>query len=736
MRLGVASLLFFILAASACDTRPRAPAIAVSAIEARPVELIRREGNHLVGQPSPYLEQHAHNPVDWYPWGDEALERARREHKLIFLSIGYATCHWCHVMERECFEDDETARALNARFVAIKVDREQRPDLDALFVEAVQRLGQEAGWPLTVILTPELEPVFGGTYFPRTQSGGRPGLRDVLAEVDERWQRDGPSLARRGHDLMIEIGRRSRAAAGEVSGELLRDAMAALGPARDPVEGGFGKRQKFPNAPLLLAELRFVERTGDAATQGHLTLTLDRALRGGIHDHLSGTFHRYAVDRAWHVPHFEKTLYDNAQLAALYLEASRALGEGDRAAAYERAGRAVLDDLIASWQRPDGGFVVGFDADDPAGEGAYYTFTPAELRRALGDDDARIVGALFGVKDAGERLLGGRSVLHRREDAEVGKEVGVEAGALAEAWARARPRLVALRAARPAPAVDDKELAGWNGLAIAALADAGRTLDEPRYVEAAERAARFVIDRCWDPKARALGRGRRSGAALGEGFLDDHALAALGLLRLHAADGDLAWLAHARAIAGAIVDRFHDEELEAFVGAAAQPGGAARLPLRRPDVDDGVVPSGGAAATLLLLELGAIAGDQAIYDRGARALRAAAPRARAEPFSSGFFLVAVDHATAKVREVVIAGDASDPRTRSLRRELAGTRDGRVLVVLLPAAGAPPELARDFPALAGKIALSGKPTAFVCERGACEAPTGDPGVLRRQLAAAR
>jgi uncharacterized protein YyaL (SSP411 family) len=718
---------------AACDARGRAP----EAAPERTVEAIRREGNHLVGQPSPYLEQHAHNPVDWYAWGPEALGRARREHRLLFVSVGYATCHWCHVMEKETFEDDETARLLNARFVAVKIDREERPDLDALFVDAVARLGESPGWPLNVILTPDLEPVFGGTYFPRVATGGRPGLSDVLREVDRRFRDDGPGLARRGRDLLAQILAEAnpRAPHGDLTEEVIRGAMAALAPARDPVEGGFGQRQKFPNTPLLLAELRWLSRAPAAAdVRAHLALTLDRAGRGGVRDHLAGTFHRYAIDRAWRVPHFEKTLYDNAQLAAVYLEASRALSDP----ALERVGRAVLDDLVASWQRPDGGFIVGFDADDPAGEGAYYTFTPAELEQALGPADARIVGALYGVTPEGERALEGRSVLHRRDEATVAREIGVPRRDLDDAWLRARPKLAAARAKRPPPAADDKELAAWNGLAVMALADAGRSLGEARYVEAAQRAARFLVERCWDAPARTMRRGLRRGAPLGEGFLDDYALTALGLLRLHAADGDLAWLAHAADIAGALVERFHDDAHDTFVQAPFPPGprtGAEDLPLHRPDVDDGVLPSGGAAAALLLVELGAIAGDPGLRDRGLRALRAAAARAPASPFSSGFFLVAIDHASADPREVVIAGDPGDLRTRALVAELAATTDARILPALLPAAGPPEAIARVYPALAGKTALHGRPTAFVCRRGACDAPLDDPAALRQKLAEA-
>ncbi len=693
--------------------------------------MIRREGNHLVGEASPYLEQHAHNPVEWYPWSEAATARARQEGKLVFLSIGYSTCHWCHVMERESFEDDETARYLNDHFIAIKVDREQRPDLDALFLAAVARIGGSTGWPLTVVLTPDLEPVFGGTYFPKASAGGRLGLVEVLREVEKRVVAEGPDLARRGRDVLAKIEAEGRAAtgAGEVTPAQIKLAFAGLDRSRDRTYGGFGSRQKFPSSPLLLAELRFVERTGDAIARAHVVLTLEQMMRGGSRDHLTGTFHRYATDRAWHVPHFERMLYDNAQLAAIYLEAGQALERAD----FTAVGRAVIEDLATSWQRPDGGLVVGFDADDPGGEGVYYTWTPAELESAIGAEPARLVGALFGVTAGGERSLGGRSVLHRvADEARVASSLGVAPAQLGAAFDRAFPTLRAIRDARPAPAVDDKELAGWNGLALAAFAEGARRLDAPRSLEAAEKSARFLVERCWQPNDRSMIRGVRRGASLGTGFLDDYAIPALGLLRLHAVDGDLRWLAASRSIAAAIRERFYDEGAGVFLQAEGRAGPTA-LPLRRSESDDGVLPSGSSAATLLFLELGELTGDPAFTEAAARVLRGAAPRLVGDPFSSGFLLVAADHATAEVREAVIAGDAADPRTRALVRELAQQSDARVVVARLPAAGAPGELLKEFPALEGKRAIGDKPTAFLCKRGACEAPTSDPAALRRALA---
>jgi len=701
---------------------------ATSPTPGRDPSVVREKGNHLVGEPSPYLEQHAHNPVDWYPWGKEALGRAERENKPIFVSIGYSTCHWCHVMEEESFEDDEVAKYLNDHFIAIKVDREQRPDLDALYIDAVASMGGSTGWPLTIFLTPKLEPYFGGTYFPREGRGGRPGFLDVLQQVREQYATDGEAVAGKGREVLAKVQKQALGKPGNRSKlgiSLVDQAMQALARARDPEYGGFGSRQKFPNTPLLLAELRHTIRTGNADSRAHLVLTLEQILAGGIRDHLAGSFHRYAVDHRWHLPHFEKMLYDNAQLAGLLVEAGQALERED----FVAAGRAVLDDLIATWQQPDGGFVVGFDADDPGGEGAYYSWTLAELDAALGETDAKVFAAAFGVTAAGDREIEGRSVLHRKPDEDVGRTLGLDASEVAATIERSLPKLAEVRAKRPPPATDDKELVAWNGLAIMALADAGRWLDEPRYVDAASKAGAWVLDTCFVDGT--MSRGVRRGERLGSGFLDDYALAGLGMVRLHAATGELRWLTAARQIAKAIEERFYDAEQHTFMRTAAGDD----VPLRLADLEDGVMPSGGTAAILLALELGAIAGDRKLYDLGLDVLERTARRAATRPFSAGFLLVAVEHATAPVREVVLAGSPNSPKTAALWKQIAPTTHARVLPVRLPADGASPTLVEAFPALLGKKARKADATAYVCEQGSCAAPTSDPATLKQQLDAA-
>ena len=674
----------------------------------------------MVGAASPYLEEHDHNPVDWYPWGEEALALARETNRPIFLSIGYSTCHWCHVMARESFEDDEVAAYLNEHFVAIKVDREARPDLDALFLDAVAALGSNTGWPLTVLLTPALEPFFGGTYFPpRSAPGARVGLLEILREAEAAWRADGESLARDGRGVWAEIESRARLVGGAAPSlpddEIVR-AMQTLARHRDVVHGGFGRGPHFPNAPLLLSELRASRREGaDAATRAHVIQTLDEMARGGVRDAVGGAFHRYSVDGRWHVPHFEKTLYDNAQLASLYVEAGLWLDRTD----FIATGRAILDELIAHWRGPSGALVVGFDADDGGGEGAYYTWTPSELRAVLSEDDARFAIEHFGVTDTGD--LEGRSVLHARTlfAVDAPEHVILE---------RVLSTLATARDARPHPHADDKELTGWNGLAIESFANVGRWLNEPRYVEEARRLARAVLAQSWD--GTRLLHGVRGSEGLGDGFLDDHALLARALLALHAATGDLVSLATADALASRIEARFWDAERGTFLsGAGAASGG---LPLSRPDLDDGVLPSGGTSAALLLIELGSLAGDTARLERGERALRALASISASAPFSHGFALVAMDRVLGPSREIVIAG-APGVATDALLDVVRGVLPGRASIAVLPATSVEDLLGGS---LSARGAIGGVPTAYVCEIGRCELPTSDPEVLSRTLAPLR
>ena len=681
---------------------------------------IRASGNHLVDEASPYLQQHAHNPIDWHPWSAATLALAKAQGKPIFVSIGYSTCHWCHVMERESFDDDVIAGFLNANFVAIKVDREQRPDVDALYLAAVAALGGDTGWPLNVFLTPDGIPIVGGTYFPPIAGGGRPGFLELAQRVHGDWIAQGNAVAERGQQVFDALARRGADPAVAVpTAADLEQAMENLARSRDEVRGGFGSRQKFPNAPALLAELRWSGSGGDdARTQAtaHVVTSLERMRDGGLRDALGGTFHRYCVDPDWRIPHFEKTLYDNAQLAVLYLEASQRLQRPDFAAT---AG-ALLDDVLAHWSAPGGGFIVGFDADDAGGEGTYYTWTPAELAAVLEPADADAVAAVFGVSALGDRELAGRSVLRRT--------AGPDPAMLAVALA-AVPTLALARTRRPAPARDDKVLVAWNALVIEALIEGARVLDRPRYLEAAIATAAFLETHA--TRGDSVRRGVKAGVDLGDGFADDHAGLARALLRLHAATGELTYLARAHALARALLTEFWDP----------QRGGVRRsralrddLPVATLDMDDQATPAAGAVTAALWLEIGALVGDDALWDAGLEVLTRWRDDAVQNPASAGTLLTTMDAFTLGMQELVIAGDRDHPTTLALIDTARDADRGRVFIARVGADGVSASDAARWPALAGKRAQAGIATAFLCTRGSCRAPTSDPAVLRTQLAA--
>ncbi len=564
--------------------------------------------NRLAGETSPYLRQHADNPVDWYPWGEEAFARARRENKPIFLSIGYATCYWCHVMEEESFEDPETAEILNRYFVSIKVDREERPDIDQLYMRAYQKMsGGAGGWPLNLFLTPEGKPFYGGTYFPKERRGGWPAFREVLLAVARAW-------AEREEELRAQAERLAparilaQAPGGRPEG-LERLALEALAFEFDPQHGGFGVEPKFPQAPLLGFLLRLAW-LGDREAWGMLGPALLAMAEGGIYDQLGGGFHRYAVDAAWRVPHFEKMLYDNAQLARVYLGAWRISGEPR----FRRVAEETLDFLLAELAAPEGGFYSALDAGRPGAEGAYYVWTWEEWRQVLGAE-AEAAARAYGVRPEGNWEKG-KNVLWRRGEPPKG----------------VRERLLAARARRPRPGLDDKILADWNGLALAAFAEAGRLLEEPRYLEAARRTARFLLERMYKD-----GRIRHSwarGRLRPEAYLADQAAVGLGLLELHHATGELRWLEAARAL-GEVAMRYFEEENRRFVD-ALEP-----TPLGRPaDPTDGAYPSGSSLAIELLLRLAAIYGESRWEEAARSALDRLGPGLEQSPGAFGAALSA------------------------------------------------------------------------------------------------
>ncbi|CAN5697548.1 thioredoxin domain-containing protein [soil metagenome] len=675
--------------------------------------------NRLAGETSPYLLQHAHNPVDWYPWGPDALEKARSESKPIFLSIGYAACHWCHVMEKESFEDEATAADLNAGFVAIKVDREERPDLDAVYMEAVQQMTGQGGWPMSVFLTPDGKPFYGGTYFPDQRRHGLPSFRDILAAISDAWRtnrRDVEQSASR----MVQAITPTRATGGASASEVpavatLEAALVGLERTFDAARGGWGGAPKFPQPMVISWLLRHHARTGDKRPLAMARRTLDAMADGGINDQLGGGFARYATDAAWLVPHFEKMLYDNGLLARVYLDAFRLTGEPR----YAEVARATLD-LVARELRTasGGGFCSSLDADTNGEEGLTYVWTGQQIDDILGPASAPFKAA-YGVTDEGN--WEGHNILSRVQrgpPAGSGREVYDELGA-------ARRRLLEARQHRPQPRRDDKIIASWNGLALAAFADASWTLSEPRYMDIATTAARSLLNDLRLPDGR-LRRSWKDGRTSADGVLEDHTHLAEGLLAVYQATFAEEWFLAAVELMTAVVTRFSDEQ-GGFHDTASD---AEQLLTRPKRLQDDALPAGNAMAATVLLRLAALTGEGHYRDAAEGAIALVAPFVARYPSAFGQWLIGLDLALGPIDEVAIIGRRGEHRADALltvarqglrpRQVVAMADDARSSVV---------------PLLAGRTRLDGQPAAYVCHGFVCQRPVTDPAALSELLAPA-
>ena len=675
--------------------------------------------NRLADETSPYLLQHAHNPVDWYPWGAEALERSTALDRPIFLSIGYSACHWCHVMERESFEDPAIAGLLNEHFVPIKVDREERPDIDELYMGAVQAMTGSGGWPLNVFLTPDLEPFFGGTYFPPTERHGLPSFARVLEAIADAYRTRRDEVAASASGITAHLRSQLEVTPGTVDPQRMQldAAVRRLAAGFDAVHGGFGSAPKFPPAMTVEFLLRMWHRTGDEATLRMATRTLDAMADGGIRDHLGGGFARYATDARWLVPHFEKMLYDNALLAHAYVEGFRATG-ADR---YARVARQTLDFMLAELRTDDGGFASALDADSEGEEGRFYAWDAVELREVLAAawldrDEIAAVMAGFGITDAGN-WEAGRNVVHR--------PAGV---ALDEALAeRARTALLHARAARVRPGRDDKQLASWNGMALRALAHAALVLDDPGYAAAASRLIAFVRGRLLRGDDR-LWRTARGDRAHTPAFAEDYLLLADGLLVAHAALADAGGVDLGRRLVGRAVADFWDEEAGVF--AETGPEHEAAIARVR-SLIDGATPSANAVGADVLQRLALLTGDADLERRARRILRSVAPALDRQPTMFGRMLSAADRSLSPPIDAVVAvGTAADASGRGLLVALARP----YLPDLVLAAVAPGDTTAGWPIFEGKVARDGAATAYVCRGYACEAPTGQPTTAAAQATA--
>jgi uncharacterized protein len=685
--------------------------------------------NRLAGETSPYLLQHANNPVDWFPWGPDALARAKLLDRPIFLSIGYAACHWCHVMERESFEHDETARFLNDRFVAIKVDREERPDLDQVYMAAVQAMTGGGGWPMSVFLTPEGRPFYGGTYYPDEPRHGMPSFRQVLEGVDRAWREQRADVEAAGGRLvqgLIDQGRLP-ATAEEPRPEVLAVAAAAIKASFDPANGGWGGAPKFPQPMTIEFLLRRSVATGDPRPLSVARTSLDRMAAGGIHDQLGGGFHRYSTDARWLVPHFEQMLYDNAQLARAYVHAWQVTGE----ASYRDVAVGTLDYIVRELTTVDGAFAASQDADTDGIEGLTFTWRATEIGEVLGTD-AELFDAAYGVTEDGN--WDGVTILSRvAPDAALATRLERPEGEVASKLAAARRRLLERRARRPQPARDDKALAAWNGLAIAALADAAVALADvdpaaaERYEAAASRAATVIVDGLVGPDGR-LGRSWKDDRASGAGVLEDHAHLADGLLALYEATFEERWFTTARALMDRVLGHFADPAGGWFDTADDHE----RLVTRPKDIQDNAVPSGNAMAARVLLRLAAWTGDGRYRSAAERALRTVVPFVGRYPTAFAHWLSAIDLALSPIAEVAIVGTADDPATIALRSEARSRYRPNQVTAWAPEAAA--ASASAIPLLHGRAAVDGRPVAYVCQGFACRLPVGDAAALAAQLAA--
>jgi uncharacterized protein YyaL (SSP411 family) len=691
-----------------------------------------RPANRLAGEQSPYLLQHAHNPVDWHPWGPEAFERAAREDKPVFLSIGYATCHWCHVMERESFESDEIARLLNEHFVAIKVDREERPDVDHVYMTVCQALTGSGGWPLTVMLTPAKEPFFAGTYFPPEGRFGRPGLRELLIQIASAWDGQRDRVLEAAGKITAAVRDEFEGSPGDAPGrEVLLRAFEQMHARFDEEHAGFGSSPKFPTAHQLSFLLRWWKRTGDGRALDMVERTIRSLRRGGIYDQVGFGIHRYATDRAWKIPHFEKMLYDQALLLVAVVECAQATGNRFYAAVAREIVTYVLRDLTGA----DGAFLCAEDADSEGEEGKYYVWTAEELRRILGDEELALVSAVYGIREEGNWIdpahggLTGTNILHMTgEIAEAAHAAGLDPAVAGRRLEAARVKLFDARAKRTRPLRDDKVLASWNGLMIAAMARAAQVLGDPDYADAAARAAEFVRQRLTRDDGRLLARWR-AGDAAHLAYLDDYAFLAWGRLELYEATYEHEHLAEAIRLTEEMNRLFADEAQGGyfFTGEDGEP-----LLARAKEIYDGASPSGNAVAALVLLKLSRLTGDGSHEARAKRLFAAFAGRVSAMPSAHAQLLVALDFALGPAREITLAADLGDPRLLALVAAVRRPFVPNKIVHLRPARGDGGPLAALAPYVAAQVANDGAPTAYVCEGFACKQPVTDPAALAALL----
>ena len=681
-----------------------------------------RKPNRLINEQSPYLRQHAYNPVDWYPWGEEALARAKAENKPILLSIGYSACHWCHVMERESFEDPETARVMNELFVSIKVDREERPDLDQIYMDAVQAFAGRGGWPLTMFLTPGGGPFFGGTYFPPQDRHGLPAFKRVLVSVAQAYRERAQDVAHNVEKITEAVSAMSDYSApdGDLPRTVVAEAAAALTRHYDRTYGGLGEAPKFPNSFAFSLLLRALDIAADPAYAEIVDRTLTHMAKGGIYDQLGGGFHRYSVDQQWLVPHFEKMLYDNALLSRLYLDAARALDRQE----FMQVAREIFDYVMREMTSPQGGFYSTQDADSEGEEGKFFIWTVREVREVVGPDLAPIAERYFDVTETGN--FEGKNILRRTIDVhDAAALFHLSPQEMEQRIAEIKRRLFAVRERRIKPARDEKMLAAWNGLMIGALAEGFIALGEPLLLQAATRAADFVMNQLWD--GHALRRSYMNGVARFNAYLEDYAIMANALLDLYEASLDTRYIVQARMLADVILERFLDRKNGGFFFTSED---HEQLITRPKPVFDGSTPSGNSEAVMALLRLHTYTGEERYLHEAQRAIELFAALMMRQPMGFVRMLEAVDFYHRGAREIVLVGDRGSAEFKEWRERIGLLYiPNRASFAVQPGAdetGFIPDPAK------GKAQVDGRLTGYVCRDFTCSAPQTSLAGLEAEL----
>ncbi len=704
----------------------------------------KKYSNRLVNEKSLYLQQHAHNPVDWFPWGEEAFARARRENKPIFLSVGYSTCHWCHVMERESFEKEDIAEVMNRHFINIKVDREERPDVDAVYMTFVQATTGSGGWPMSVWLTPELKPFVGGTYFPPTDRWGRPGFLSILQQIAKAWESDRERIIASGNDLLTQLQKATAAGLASdiapLSGFSDR-AYRQLQASYDSRYGGFGAAPKFPRPSVTDFLLRYYAETGTRDALDKTLFSLRKMAEGGIHDQVGGGFHRYSVDEQWHVPHFEKMLYDQGQLACTYLDAFQITHEPWLA----EIAQGILDYVLRDMTGEQGQFLAAEDADSPLpekpeeeAEGAFYLWQYDELEKILGTAVAAIFNFHYGVEKMGNVQNDPQGEFQHGNVLKVTHSVAATAAHFAKTgneiqWtlAEARRQLLAARARRPRPHLDDKVITAWNGLMISAFARAAQLLEKKRkkYLHAATTAAAFIREHLYNAERRMLRRRYRQGEAAIDGYADDFAFLIQGLLDLYEASFDIAYLTWALELQQKQDELFLDQQDGGYFNTA---GDDQNILLRLKSDYDAAEPSPNSISVRNLLRLARMTDDQRYHDQAAKTLKAFSHRLMENPDAMPLLAAAADFYLETPTQIIIAGRPETPDTQAILDVVRARFMPNKILMLADGIGGQDDAGRHFKFIAGLKMLNGQATAYLCENNACQSPTTDPDMLAKLL----